>query len=87
MASDDRVREDVDGCLEEESDVFVAIRFGDSLGIDRPVTGIDDEDAVELKGHWIPAEEAQDHGGERVAVLHFTHRPCGYIDTEDGRFE
>jgi len=87
VTNHDEVKADVQRCLDQNKRVFVAIRFGDSQGVTTAVTGIDVNDAVQLKGEWIPASKARSNGGERVSVLHFTHHPCGFIQTEDGRFQ
>ena len=60
-----------------------AVRFGDSMGIDDGIAGIRTGAVLFLKGEWIPAERAFAVGGERMAVLHFTHDPLGYVCTQE----
>ena len=78
---DARIQADVQDCIDTQRPVFVAIRFGDRMGIQVPILGLDVGAALHLKGEWITREQAQDHGGERMSVLHFTHHPIGFICT------
>ena len=63
-------------------DVFVAIRFGDSMGIQEPIKGLDKGVTLHLKGEWITKDKAQSHGGAKMSVLHFTHHPVGFACTQ-----
>jgi len=77
---DPDVDADVKRNIDNQSDVFVAIRFGDRMGIK---DGIPDQflqpgSELRMKGEWIPREQAQNHGGEKMSVLHFTHHPLGF---------
>ena len=78
---DSRVQADIQDCIATRRAVFVAIRFGDNLGIQVPVQGLTDGAALHLKGEWITRDQAQSHGGEKLSVLHFTHHPIGFICT------
>jgi endonuclease G len=78
---DSKIRKDVNDTLKNKELVLVSVRFGDRQGIEDPVPGLDEEVAVKVKGEWIPAEQAQAIGGDRLAVLHFTHDPIGFICT------
>ncbi|GGR02006.1 hypothetical protein [Deinococcus ruber] len=78
---DTRIQADVQDCIATQRPVFVAIRYGDRMGIQEPVEGLQEGAALHLKGEWITREQAQDHGGERMSVLHFTHHPIGFICT------
>ena len=64
-------------------DVFVAIRVGDSMGITKPIVGLEDGVGLDLKGEWIPKEKAFAHGGRALSVLHFTHHPLGFICVDE----
>lgn len=78
------IKDDIQQCKEEGSPVFVAIRFGDRLGINQPIkNGMDEGDKLHLKGQWIPKDKAYSHGGEKMAVLHFTHHPAGFTCTAE----
>ena len=62
-------------------DIFVAIRFGDSMGVQGQIQGLNAGAALKLKGEWITKEKARAHGGDKMSVLHFTHHPLGFICT------
>jgi len=78
---DARVDADVQRNITERTDVFLAIRFGDREGVLKGIPGLDPGVKLRLKGEWIPREQANNHGGERVSVLHFTHHPIGFTCT------
>lgn len=82
LVSDPDVDTDLSAHLASGEDVFVAIRFGDRMGILHPVPGLDAGRVVHLRGEWIPAAVAREHGGEHLSVLHFTHHPIGFVCTE-----
>jgi endonuclease G len=73
------VNDDVERVLDGGEDVFVAIRVGDSMGITKSIQGLAAGVGLDLKGEWIPRDQAQAHGGRAVSVLHFTHHPVGFI--------
>jgi endonuclease G len=52
------------------------------MGILKPVPGLEKGRVAHLRGEWITAAQAHGHGGERLAVLHFTHHPIGFVCTE-----
>jgi hypothetical protein len=69
----------LDGGSDYAGNVFVAIRVTEGgIGTDIPfVVGT----AVEMQGMFIPAAEAYpgaDNDG--LPVLHFTHRPVGFVE-------
>ena len=61
----------------------IAIRIGDSMGIQDDILGLEDGVGLKLKGEWIPRERARSHGGRPMSVLHFTHHPLGFICVEE----
>lgn len=77
------VNSDVERTIQDEEDVFVAIRIGDSMGIQDDILGLEDGVGLKLKGEWIPRERARSHGGRPMSVLHFTHHPLGFICVEE----
>ena len=81
VVDDPDVSKDVKDAKATGRDVFVAIRFGDSLGIQETIKGLNKGAALKLKGEWITKEKALAHGGEKLSVLHFTHHPLGFICT------
>ena len=70
---------DIRRVLADGEDVFVAIRTGDSEGIAQPIQGLVAGVGLDLKGEWIPRDQAGAAGGEHISVLHFTHHPVGFI--------
>lgn len=78
---DKDVADDLQRVIAENERVFVAIRFGDHLGLAQPVPGLSQGVSVRLKGEWIPRDKAYMHGGEKMSVIHFTHHPLGYVCT------
>ncbi len=77
--SDPDIDADLRRCLSSKEPVFVAIRYGDRMGILEPVAGLEKGVLVHMRGEWIPRERAHAHGGEQMSVLHFTHHPIGFI--------
>lgn len=81
VKDDPDVSKDVKNAKATGRDVFVAIRFGDSMGIQETIKGMNAGAALKLKGEWITKEKARAHGGEKMSVLHFTHHPLGFVCT------
>jgi endonuclease G len=79
LEGDPEVNDDVERVMQGHEDVFLAVRVGDSMGITRPIEGLDDGAGLKLRGQWIPKDHAFAHGGEKMSVLHFTHHPVGFI--------
>ena len=76
------IKDDIFNCEQNKLPVFLAIRFGDREGIAQPINaGMDNGNALHLKGQWIPKDKAYSHGGEKMSVLHFTHHPIGFTCT------
>jgi hypothetical protein len=76
----------LDGGDDYQDNVFVAIRITEGgIGEDIPFqTGQE----VELQGEWIPEEDAvagEDNPG--LPVLHFTHRPVGFVRYHDRQYD
>ena len=76
---DPDVEEDLSRCVEKAELVFVAIRHGDRMGIAGNIPGLQDGATIELKGEWIPRDQAYAHGGEKLSVMHFTHHDIGFV--------
>ena len=79
--ADPAIGADVTDCLETKRAVFVAIRFGDAMGVQGAIEGLEVGAKLHLKGEWITRDQAQSHGGEQLSVLHFTHHPVGFVCT------
>jgi hypothetical protein len=65
--------------------VFVAIRVTDGgIGTDIP---FEVGTPVEMQGMWIPADQAYPgEDNQDLPVLHFTHRPVGFVEYEDEEY-
>ena len=84
ITGDPDVKKDIDRCLKSHENVFVAVRYGDKEGISEPIKhGLEAGNAIHAKGEWITKEKAYSHGGEKMSVLHFTHKPMGFICTPE----
>lgn len=59
---------------------FVAIRYGDSLGLPAPISGLASGQSIELQGRYIPRDQAYpSRANPGDAVLDETHHPFGYV--------
>jgi hypothetical protein len=69
-----------------DGNVFVAIRITEGgVGQDIPFT---ENSSVELQGDWIPAAEATaGQDDPNLPVLHFTHRPVGFVRYEGRQYD
>ena len=76
----------LDDGTDYSGNVFVAIRVTDGgIGTDIP---FEEGKPVELQGLFLPADQAdpgQDNEG--LPVLHFTHRPVGFVRYEGEEYE
>lgn len=78
------VKDDILTSVQKKLPVFLAIRYGDSLGIIQPVkTGLSNKDKLHLRGQWITRQQAHANGGANMSVLHFTHHPAGFTCTSE----
>jgi hypothetical protein len=70
-----------DGVSIEVADLlYVAIRYGDAAGIPAEIPGIEPGKEIEVRGAFVPPEEAYPQpDGRQLGVLHFTHRPFGWV--------
>lgn len=76
------IKDDIFQCKKGKLPVFVAIRYGDRMGLTQPITnGMNNGDKMHFKGQWITRDKAYSHGGEKMSVLHFTHHPIGFTCT------
>jgi hypothetical protein len=63
--------------------VFIAVRFGDGMGLQNPIPGLSEDTPIEIQGEYISAAEAyptEDNDSQPpLPVLHFTHHPMGFL--------
>src|SRR4051812_16191324 len=63
LSSTPDIKDDVMQCQQHHLPVFVAIRYGDSMGIVKPITeGMNTGDKMHFKGQWITRNKAYSHG-------------------------
>ena len=63
-----------------KGDAFVAIRFGDHMGLKSQIPDLAEGQPIEMQGEYIDANHAYPStGNPGDAVLHFTHHPVGYV--------
>jgi hypothetical protein len=64
------------------TEVFLAVRFGDSEGLKQPIPGLQVGQPIEAQGEYIPEASAYptaDNSNPILPVLHFTHHPVGFV--------
>lgn len=64
-------------------DVFVAVRFGDTEGLDHEIKDLAEQQPIELQGEYITSADAyptEDNTNPVRPVLHFTHHPVGFVE-------
>lgn len=77
------VQADVEDSVATGAEVFVAIHYGDNMGLPAPIPGIVPGLMLHMQGIWITKDQAHAQDGEKMAVLHFTHHPDGFTCTPD----
>lgn len=65
--------------VEMKRDILVAVRYGDENGLSQRLKALDGAvgKQIELRGKYIPKENL--FGNKNHDVLHFTHKPSGYV--------
>jgi endonuclease G len=79
IEGDPDINDDLQRVIKERERVFLSVRFGDRMGLPRPVPGMRDGSELRVRGEWITKERAYSHGGEKMSVIHFTHHPLGFV--------
>ncbi len=76
----------LDGGSDYDGNVFVAVRITEGgIGEDIP---FQDGRPIELQGDWIPADEATaGQDDPHLPVMHFTHRPVGFVRYEGHEYD
>jgi hypothetical protein len=68
-----------DADVDLKHDVLVVMRYGDRDGFPERLKALDQAEGkrVEIRGKYIPADKNQ--GKDKRDVIHFTHKPVGYV--------
>ncbi|WP_169725445.1 S53 family peptidase [Alicyclobacillus contaminans] len=70
------------------AELFCAIRYGDSLGLPRPIPDLAPGQPMELQGEFVAVNRIYPSiGNPGDAVLHFTHHPVGFVIYHGVRYE
>jgi uncharacterized protein YceK len=69
--------------IDKTQDILVVMRYGDKDGFPQRIQAFDESEGkrIEVRGKYIP--DAYIQGKEKRAVLHFTHKPVGYVRFEN----
>lgn len=81
LSGDAGAKAEIEATIRSSESVRVSIRYGDSAGLPERIREIRRSVKLHLKGEWISPADAYVIGGRRMAVLHFTHEPLGFICT------
>lgn len=66
--------------MEVSQEIFVAVRFGDHVGLVDPVPFVEGK-MTRLQGEYIDSADAYSTPeNPGLSVLHFTHHPAGFVD-------
>ncbi|HEY3364897.1 MAG TPA: hypothetical protein VGK74_07595 [Symbiobacteriaceae bacterium] len=69
-------------------EVNLAFRFGDGASIDEPVADLAVGEPITVQGAFVPEQDAYgEPDGDRKAVIHFTHRPLGWVEYHGRHYE
>jgi endonuclease G, mitochondrial len=79
IEGDPDIEADLQQVINNTERVFLSVRFGDRLGLQTSVPGIQHGSTLRVRGEWITKQRVYAHGGEKLSVIHFTHHPLGFI--------
>ncbi|MBU7320521.1 hypothetical protein [Paenibacillus oleatilyticus] len=67
--------------VDKNLDTFVAVRYGDNMGLAEPIKGITEGQEIELQGEYIDHNHAYptEDNRDQSPVIHFTHKPVGFV--------
>jgi hypothetical protein len=67
--------------VEMDKEHFIAVRYGDQLGIQEPIQGLAEGQPIELQGEYIDENHVYTSPDNREGApcIHFTHRPVGFV--------
>jgi hypothetical protein len=68
--------------------INIAIRYGDTNGLHAPIPNLVVGQPLKVSGIYIPLKDAYAQpDGDRYAVIHFTHRPVGWVEYQGKHYE
>lgn len=72
-----------------EKEHFVAVRYGDRLGLSEPIQGLEAGQPIELQGEYIDENHvyASPDNRDGEPCIHFTHRPVGFVIYQGKEYE
>jgi len=71
-----------------KDEAFCAIRYGDHLGLTDRIPDLQEGEEIELQGEYIDENHAlKGIGNPGDPVIHFTHRPVGFINYHGKHYE
>ncbi|MDB5085670.1 MAG: kumamolysin-As precursor-like protein [Bacilli bacterium] len=70
------------------NEVFIAIRYGDHLGLPGPIPGLKAGQQIELQGEYIDKNHVYPSiGNPGDPVIHYTHHPIGFVIYEGNKYQ
>ncbi len=75
--------------IDMQKETFVAIRYGDHLGIKQPIPDLAVGQPIELQGEYVDENHVYltPDNREGDPVIHFTHSPVGYVIYEGKEYQ
>jgi hypothetical protein len=68
--------------------INIAIRYGDANGLHGPIPNLVVGEPLKVSGVYVPLKDAYPQpDGDRYAVIHFTHRPVGWVEYQGKHYE
>lgn len=69
--------------IDLKQDVLVVMRYGDRDGFPQRINAFDRAEGkrIEVRGNYIPKDK--NAGNDKRAIIHFTHKPVGYVRFEN----
>ncbi|QDQ00024.1 hypothetical protein FOH38_05520 [Lysinibacillus fusiformis] len=69
-------------------EAFCAIRYGDTLGLTKRIPDFKEGEEIELQGEYVDKTHAKvGIGNPGDPVIHFTHRPVGFVNYNGKHYE
>jgi hypothetical protein len=75
-----------DSTAEIKPRVLCTIRYGEDLGTDR-IRGLALGDEVEVQGEYLSEAVSPSAYERQLPVIHYTHKPMGFVVHDEHRYE